>query len=189
MDLATRLQQLEELVREAKSMPLSSSVLVSRDEVLQMLQEMQESLPEEIKQARWIVKDREELLAKARGEGERIVEQAREEQRRMAMKEEVALRADEEAERIGAEAEDKADQMRREAEDYVDSKLAQFEIALRRILEDSQAATRAAAKTLDQVEVGRERLRAPTTAAEQHFGDRARAEAELYDEEEDDEQG
>jgi cell division septum initiation protein DivIVA len=189
MDLATRLQQLEVLVQEAKSMPLSSSVLVSRDEVLEMIRDMQESLPEEIKQARWIVKDREELLAKARLEGERIVEQAREEQRRMAMKEEVAIRAEQEAAQIRTEAEDKADQMRREAEDYVDAKLAQFEIALRRILEDSQAATRAAAKTLDQVEVGRERLRAPSTVAEQHFGEAALPpEAELYDEE-DDEQG
>jgi F0F1-type ATP synthase membrane subunit b/b' len=188
MDLATRLQQLEELVREAKSMPLSSSVLVSRDEVLEMLQEMQESLPEEIKQARWIVKDREELLNKARAEGERIVEQAREEQRRMALKEEVARRAQEEAEQIHAEAEDTTEQMRREAEDYIDAKLAQFEIALRRILEDSQAATRAAARTLDQVEVGRERLRTPGTAAEQTFGEpvtQPAAAAELYDEEDD----
>lgn len=183
MDLATRLQQLEELVQEAKSMPLSSSVLVSRDEVLQMIQEMQESLPEEIKQARWIVKDREELLAKARDEGERIIEQAREEQRRLALKQEVARRAEEEADRIHAEAGDRAEQMRREAEDYVDAKLAQFEIALRKILEDSQAATRAAAKTLDQVEIGRDRLRTPTTAAEQQFGEPARVTAELYDEE------
>ena len=84
MDLAGRLAQLEELVREAKSMPLSSSVLVNRDEVLQMIAEMQEGLPEEIKQARWIVRDREDLLAKARADGERLIEQAREEQRRMA---------------------------------------------------------------------------------------------------------
>ena len=84
MDLSARLQQLEQLVLEAKSMPLSSSVLVSREELLQMISEMQESIPEEIKQARWIVKDREDLLGKARAEGERIVEQAHEEQRRMA---------------------------------------------------------------------------------------------------------
>lgn len=169
MDLAARLVQLEQLVREAKSMPLSSSVLVNKEDVLQMLHEMQESLPEEIKQARWIVRDREELLAKARGEGERIVAEARDEQRRLALKEEVARRADEEAERILGEAEQKRTQMQREAEDYVDGKLAQFETALRRILEDSQAATRATAKTLDQVELGRERLRAPATAAEERL--------------------
>lgn len=169
MDLAGRLRHLEQLVREAKSMPLSSSVLVNKDDVLEMVQGMQESLPEEIKQARWIVRDREDLLAKARADGERIVAEAREEQRRLALKEEVVRRADEEAERILGEADQKTATMLREAEDYVDGKLAQFEISLRRILEESQAATRALAKTLDQVEVGRERLRAPATVAEERL--------------------
>jgi F0F1-type ATP synthase membrane subunit b/b' len=169
MDLAGRLAQLEQIVRDAKSMPLSSSVLISRDEVLEMLHEMQESLPEEIKQARWVVKDREELLAKARAEGDRVIEQAREEQRRMAMKDAVATRAQEESARMLQEAEDTTSEMRREAEDYVDGKLAQFEIALRKILEDAQGTARSLAKTLDQVEVGRDRLRSPTTVAEQEL--------------------
>ncbi len=108
MDLAGRMQQLEEMVRDAKSMPLSSSALLNRDEVLEMLAEMQESLPEEIKQARWIVKDREELLGKARQDAERIVEQAREDQLRMARKEDIVHRAEEEADRIVAEAEQQA---------------------------------------------------------------------------------
>src|SRR5512147_2825864 len=170
MDLAGRLSELEQLVSEAKSMPLSSSVLISRDEVLQMIHEMQQNLPEAIKQARWVVKDREELLAKARVEGDRIIDQAREEQRRLALRDQVARRAEEEAARMLQEAEDTTDAMRREAEDYVDAKLAQFEIALRKILEDAQATARALAKTLDQVEVGRERLHAPVTAAEQRLG-------------------
>ena len=169
MDLAGRLAQLEQIVRDAKSMPLSSSVLISRDEVLEMLHEMQESLPEEIKQARWVVKDREELLVKARAEGDRVIEQAHEEQRRMAMKDAVAKRAQEESARMLQEAEDSTVEMRREAEDYVDAKLAQFEIALRKILEDAQSTARSLAKTLDQVEVGRDRLRSPTTVAEQEF--------------------
>ncbi len=77
MDITARLAHLDETVREAKSMPLSSSVLVNRDEVLDLIAEMQEALPDEIKQARWIVKDREDLLAKARTDAEAIVEQAR----------------------------------------------------------------------------------------------------------------
>jgi len=182
MDLAGRMQQLEEMVRDAKSMPLSSSALLNRDEVLEMLAEMQESLPEEIKQARWIVKDREELLGKARQDAERIVEQAREDQLRMARKEDIVHRAEEEADRIVAEAEQQAMDARAEAESYVDARLAQFEIALRRILEEAQSTTRALAKTLDQVEVGRDRLRAPTTAAEQEFG--PDPEAQMFDAEE-----
>jgi F0F1-type ATP synthase membrane subunit b/b' len=183
MDLASRLAQLEEIVRDAKSMPLSSSVLISRDEVLEMLHEMQESLPEEIKQARWVVKDREELLAKARADGDRIIEQAHEDQRRMAMKDAVAKRAQEESARMLQEAEDTTVGMRREAEDYVDAKLAAFEIALRKILEDAQATARSLAKTLDQVEVGRDRLRTPTTVAEQELAppDLQAEPSELFD--------
>lgn len=181
MDLAARLERLEELVREAKSMPLSSSVLVSRDEVLEMIGEMKESLPEEIKRARWIVRDREELLGKARAEGDQILEQAHEDQLRMARKEEIVARATREADRIVSGAEDTARTMRSEAEDYVDAKLAQFEIAIRKILEASQASSRSLSRTLEQVELGRERLRGPSTAAEAEF---ARPDGrELFDEE------
>jgi hypothetical protein len=111
------------------------------------------------------------------------VEQAKEDQLRMARKEEVVHRAEEEADRIVAEAEQQGMDARAEAESYVDARLAQFEIALRRILEEAQSTTRALAKTLDQVEVGRDRLRAPTTAAEQEFG--TEPEAQLFDAEED----
>jgi IMP dehydrogenase/GMP reductase len=184
MDLSGRLEQLVELIRDAKSMPLSSSVLVNRDEVLEMIAEMQEALPEEIKRARWIVRDREELLAKARSEGERIVEHAQEEQLRMARKEEIVARATKEADRLVAEGEERAREMRSEAEDYVDAKLAQFEISIRKILEASQASTKSLTRTLDQVELGRERLRGPATAAEAEFARPDQAPA-LYDEEED----
>jgi cell division septum initiation protein DivIVA len=186
MDLAARLERLDELLREAKSMPLSSSVLVNRDEILELIAEMKEGLPEEIKRARWIVRDREELLTKARQDGEQIVEQAHEEQLRMARKEEIVARATTEADRVVAEAEERARVMRSEAEDYVDGKLAQFEIALRKILEDAQATARSLAKTLDQVEVGRERLRSPVTAAEQALGGPAEQErGDLFDAETD----
>jgi F0F1-type ATP synthase membrane subunit b/b' len=186
MDIAGRLEQLEDILREAKSMPLSSSVLINKDEVMELVRQMQEDLPGEIKQARWIVKDREDLLAKARAEGDKLIEHAREEQLRMARKEEIVVRAREEAERLITEADDQTGAMRSEAEDYVDAKLAQFEIALRKILEDSQAATKRLARTLDQVELGRDRLRHPATAAEQEFTPSAepdRAETPFFDEE------
>jgi hypothetical protein len=171
MDITARLAHLDETVREAKAMPLSSSVLVNRDEVLDLIAEMQEALPDEIKQARWIVKDREDLLAKARTDAEAIVEQARAQQLTLARQEAVVARAGEEAERLLGEADEQARSMRREAEEYVDAKLAQFEIALRRVLEESQASVRALAKTLDQVELGREKLRTPGTAAAQALGE------------------
>ena len=135
MDLASRIQQLEDMVKEAKSMPLSSSALLNREELLELIASMREQLPEEVKQARWVVRDREELLAKARREAESLVERARQEQMRLVGQEAVVQAASEEAERIVSDSQDRAHSVRMEAEDYVDAKLAQFEIAIQRLQE------------------------------------------------------
>jgi len=140
-------------------MPLSSSALMNRDEVLELIEQMKDSLPDEIKQARWIVKDREELLAKARRDAEGMVEQAREEQLRLASHEAVVQRAQEEAERILQEASEDGRRLRLESEDYVDAKLAQLESALQRILEDVIVTNQSLGRTIDQVQAGREKLR------------------------------
>ena len=169
MDLTARIQQLEQLVQEAKSMPLSSSVLINQDEVLEIVDEMKRSLPEEIKQARWVVKDREELLVKARAEADQLVEQARQEQLRMATKEEIVERAKQEAERILDLADEESRRTTLEAEDYVDGKLAQFENVLRKVSEDLSDSSQQIVRTIEQVQAGREKLRSGT-AAEQEFG-------------------
>jgi cell division septum initiation protein DivIVA len=164
MDLAGRIQQLEDLVKEAKSMPLSSSALVNREEVLALIEGMREAIPEEIKQARWVVRDREELLAKARSEADQVLARAREQQLEMASREAVVARAREEAERLLAEADEQARRMRREAEDYVDAKLAQLEIVLQQIRDQLGETTKAVLRTLERLEVGRERLRGQAPA-------------------------
>ncbi len=183
MDITGRLQQLEELVAEAKSMPLSTSVLVNREEVLELIQEMRASLPEEIKQARWVVKDREQLLTKARRDAEGIIQQTLEEQKRLVAQEEVVKASVREAERVMDEARQEARNIRLEAEDYMDQKLAAFEATLQRTLEEIASIREAQesqlgriadqlAKTLQQVERGRERLRG-TSLAEEQFAQEA----------------
>lgn len=181
MDITARIQQLEELVSQAKSMPLSSSVLVNREDVLELVQEMRKALPQEIKQARWVVKDREELLAKARRDAEGIVEQGREEQARLIAEEEVVKEAQREAEEVLAEAREQARQIRLEAEDYVDAKLASFEITLTKAREQLLEIEAQLARTHGQVEKGRHRLRG-ATMAEEELGSQ-----EEHDEEEEEE--
>ena len=97
MDINARLQQIEDLIQEAKSMPLSSSVLVNKEELLEVLEAARKDLPEEIKQARWVVKDREELLSKARRDCEAIVQRANQERARLISKQEVVVAGEEEA--------------------------------------------------------------------------------------------
>lgn len=89
----------------------------------------------------------------------------------MVGQEAVVQAAGDEAERIVSDAQERAHHVRMEAEDYVDAKLAQFEIALRKIQEEAQSSTRQVARTLDQIELGRQKLRgAPVTEAEQRLG-------------------
>jgi cell division septum initiation protein DivIVA len=162
VDITARLQQIAELIEQAKSMPLSSSVLINREEIMELLEAARAELPEEIKQARWVVKDREELITKARKDGEAVLRSAQEQQVRLLSETEVVRAAQEEAEQILSEAREQARQLRLEAEDYVDAKLAQYEIALEKTWNELQ-------RSIAQVQRGRDKLRG-VSPAEQEFG-------------------
>jgi vacuolar-type H+-ATPase subunit H len=159
VDINARLQQLEDMIKEAKSMPLSASALLNREELLEVVNGLKEALPEEIKQARWVVKDREELLTKARRDAETLVEKARTDQAHMVSEQGVVQEAQDEADRILANGREQVRQMRLEAEDYVDGKLAQFDAVLTRIQEALTGADESLTKVRGQVEAGREKLR------------------------------
>lgn len=154
MDLIERIDELQVLIEEAKSVPLSSSAVVNRDEFLELLAQLKEEIPEEVRQARWMSRDRDELLARARKEAERIIAEAQEQRDRLLSRTEIVHAAEREAERITDEAKEKAARMRMEAEDYIDQKLAAFEILLN--------------KTLATVSRGREQLQAERGSSVQH---------------------
>ena len=157
-------------------MPLSSSVLVNREEVLEIIAAAQKELPEEIKQARWVVKDREQLLGKARKDGEQIVQRASVERARLLAQQEIVRAAKEEVERLLGEGREQARQMRLEAEDYVDAKLAQFEIVLEKTRTQVE-------KSIGQVQRGRDKLRGVSPAQEEFGTDQEEEEEEslLFD--------
>jgi len=145
MDLIERIDELQLLVEEAKAVPLSSSAVINRDEFLELLAQLKETVPEEIRQARWMSRDKDELLARARKEAERIVTEAQEQRDRLLSRTEIVQAAQREGERIVDEGRERAAKLRVEAEDYIDQKLAAFEILLN--------------KTLGTVGRGREQLR------------------------------
>jgi cell division septum initiation protein DivIVA len=131
-DVDTLVRRVIDIVASAKSMPLSASVLISRDEVLELLEEAAERLPDELRRARWMLREREEFLEKTRRESERILESARVQAERMVQRTEIARQAEHEAERILEAARDESSRLRHEAEDFCDQKLAAFEIVLER---------------------------------------------------------
>ena len=143
-------------------MPFSSSAVVNREDVLELLEAAKNELPEEIKQARWVVKDREELLTKTRRDGEAILQKADDERARLVSEQEVVRAANAEAEQILSEARELARQLRLEAEDYVDAKLAQYEIVLEKTYTELE-------RSMAQVRRGRDKLRG-ASPAEEEFG-------------------
>jgi F0F1-type ATP synthase membrane subunit b/b' len=126
------LKRVLDTIAGARPMPLSASVMINRDEVVEMLEEAVARLPEELRAARWLLKEREEFLSKVRREGEDILEQARTRAERMVQRTEVVKAADTRARQIVDRAEDQARRMRLECEDFCDQKLASFEIVLER---------------------------------------------------------
>jgi hypothetical protein len=131
-DAEQLLKRVLDTVAGARPMPLSSSVMINRDEVVEMLEEAIARFPDELRAARWLLKEREEFLAKVRREGEDILDQARARAERMVQRTEVVKAADSRARQIVDRAEDQARRMRLECEDFCDQKLASFEIVLER---------------------------------------------------------
>jgi hypothetical protein len=142
--VAAILDRLTALVGEARSLPMSASCVVNRTEVLGLLDDLRQALPEALGRASQVLGDREGVVAEGRSEAQRLLEQARAERKAMLANAEVHRAADAEARRIVAEAQAQAEAMRIEVEEYVDSKLANFEVVL--------------AKTLGAVQRGRARL-------------------------------
>jgi cell division septum initiation protein DivIVA len=145
-DAETLLRRVVDIVNNAKSMPLSSSVLLSnKDDVLELIEDALERLPAELRQARWMLRERQEFLDKVQREGDEILEAARVRAERMVQRTEIVREAQHVAEKTVEEARELARRLRHEAEDYCDQKLAAFEIVLER--------------TAKTVQGGREKLR------------------------------
>jgi F0F1-type ATP synthase membrane subunit b/b' len=127
------------LVQTAKAMPLSASVLVSRDELADLLQAVLDRLPDELRQARWLLKEREEFIAEKTREADSLLEEVRVQAERMIQRTEIVRQANHVAQRILDDANEEARRLRHEAEDYADQKLASFEIVLDRTMKTVQA--------------------------------------------------
>jgi cell division septum initiation protein DivIVA len=176
VDAETLFRRVVEIVNNAKAVPLSASVMITREEVLELLEDGLDRLPAELRQARYMLRERQEFLEKTQREADEILEAARSQAEHMVQRTEIVREAKATAQRIVDKARDEARRMRHEAEDYCDQKLGAFEVVLDR--------------TIKTVHAGREKLRvtplppiddeAAYAAAEEIFGD---ADDGIYDHE------
>ena len=139
LDAQGLLRQAVDVVATARTMPLSASVLVARDEVLELLQGALDRLPDELRQARWLLRERDEFLAARQREADVLLDDVRAQAERMVQRTEIVRQANQVAQRILDDAREESRRLRHEAEDYCDQRLASFEIVLERTLKTVQA--------------------------------------------------
>lgn len=156
-----------DVIAKSRPMPLSASVMINRDEVLELLEAARDRFPDDLRRARWLLKEREEFLGRARSEADAIIEAARAQAERMVQRTEVVRAAKQSARHTIEEAQAESRRLRREAEDYIDQKLASFEIVLDRVTRTVQA--------------GRARLQAPRDDAEDAEDEDAESPAQFFD--------
>jgi len=138
-DIETDLHELRDLVANAKQMPLSNSALVPREDVLSLLDQAIRDLPDEIREARWALRDREDLMAAEVQKAQQLMDQVRAEASRMVDKTEIVRQSRLAADQIIADAQAKARALVNQSEDFIDGKLGNFEIVLERLLRTTRS--------------------------------------------------
>ena len=122
-------------------MPLSSSPRIDRDEIIELLEEALARLPDELRQARWMLKERQEFVAKTRREADELLEAARGQAERMVQRTEVVRAAEQRARHVMETADNDSRRLRLETEDFLDQRLGQLRDPARQAVEDGRRRT------------------------------------------------
>jgi len=147
MDFLQLIDKLDQLVRGAKHRPFSDDVRVNKQQTRAILDEMRKTIPEEIREARWIVQERQDILAEAKREADRIVEEARDRQTQLVAEHLLIRQAERAAQDIIDDTRAREREIRLGAEDYAAEILDTLEVNL--------------SKFIAAVQRGRERLQRP----------------------------
>ena len=123
--------KLYDFIQDARSVPLAADkCIVEREKVLDMLDEISNTLPGELKQAKTIVDSRTELMAKAKREAENVIRQAQAQAKQMVSQEEVYRQAQAQAAEMIRGAQEKIRELKKVTNDYVDDALKSTEAAI-----------------------------------------------------------
>lgn len=135
MDVLQIIEEIEDLLDDASTVPFSKKVMVDTDEVYHLLQQMRQGLPAELKQAQWVNEEKDRILAEAKRDAETIKGQANEEAgaitdkaketfNKMIAENEITKSANKFAEEIVSKAEKNARVLRSQSITYVDEILS-----------------------------------------------------------------
>jgi cell division septum initiation protein DivIVA len=128
------LLDLIDLISKAANVPLSSTPRIDREEVIALLEDAIACLPHEVREARFMLKEKETFLTRSQREADEIIEAARTQAERMVQRTEVVRASEARARQIIDEAESTARRLKSETEDFLDRRLASVEILIDRLM-------------------------------------------------------
>ena len=134
MDLQYLIDRLETLVRGARRMPMTSRLMMDEPELIDLIDQMRTVLPEEIRYAKHVLREKEQILADAQAQADDILRTAREQADLMIQREGLLAEARAQAEQMVHQAQDETDRMRQGADAYAHQVLTDLEETLDRHL-------------------------------------------------------
>jgi hypothetical protein len=138
MDILHLVDRLEELVNGARQVPLTNNIMVDQDRLIDLIDQMRVSIPDEVKKAQKTLAEKDKVLAQSKEEADRTLMTAREERDRMLLRENVAIAAQNKADQIIANAKQEAEGVKADADNYVIDVLSQLEEQLDRTLQQAR---------------------------------------------------
>lgn len=133
MDILNLLERIEDIIEDASKFPLSSKVMIDKDEVLEVINEIRLKLPDEINRASWVAKERQRILNEAQSEAEELISKVQEQQKHLIEESEITKQAKNYANQLIQEAEKKANEMKSGAYNYSDEILSKLQERIREI--------------------------------------------------------
>jgi cell division septum initiation protein DivIVA len=134
MDILQMIDRLEELLNESRPLPFTHNVIVDEDRMLDLIDQMRVSIPEEVKKSQQLLAQRDRLLAQATEEAQRTVNLARDKSSELVERDQVVQAAYLQAEQIKAQARLDSDAIRHDADEYVLETLRNLEMEMERTI-------------------------------------------------------
>lgn len=133
MDILNLLERIEDIIEDASKFPLSSKVMIDKEEVLEVINEIRLKLPDEINRASWVAKERQRILNEAQSEADELIGKVTEQQKALIEENEITRQAKKYANQLIQAAEQKANEMKAGAYDYSDEILSKLQEKIREI--------------------------------------------------------
>ena len=152
MEVLDILNDLEEMVEESTKIPLTGKILIDADELLDYVDRIRAVLPDEIKQAKWITREHQRIIADAEQEAKRIVQQTQDNLIKQAEESEIARQAQDYAEQLVIKAQNTASDIRGGASEYADKVLISLETHLEKVAMEISKGREELARTINQRE-------------------------------------